>query len=387
MNVPVGAIDVCIVRHPGTLKEERIQAKGQIEPDNGFFDIKTPIYEGDMVEVPDPRGGVRQLFVGRADPIQAGGNPDLDHIEVTWSAGRGHRMGPKVSRFRHPSSDRIEGLLRLLLAAKFTGSQLDEIRQIVGIDVPGGLRGNKSEMASSLIQEARRDQRAKLVEMVAGLGFAQPLPTPSHLQGAESEVMTDCDQEAERNESTQPRDSREPPVGLMPSKPPEPPRSTSPERRSGASLPTPSSQQVFIVHGHDDVMKLEVARFVEQLGLEAVILHERPSQGRTIIEKLEHNAAAAFAIVLFSPDDVGHRAAHPEEAKPRARQNVVLELGMFFALLGRGRVCVLNKGDVELPSDIDGIVYLPYTGIASVKSEIMREMRAAGLHFDANKVL
>ena len=53
--------------------------------------------------------------------------------------------------------------------------------------------------------------------------------------------------------------------------------------------------------------------------------------------------------MLLTPDDEGHRMGHPGEKKPRARQNVVLELGMFLSTLGRKHVAILHKGDVELP--------------------------------------
>lgn len=134
-------------------------------------------------------------------------------------------------------------------------------------------------------------------------------------------------------------------------------------------------------------MKLDIARFVERLGLLATILHEQPNKGATIIEKLERHADAGFAIVLLSPDDMG-RARAGKKDRPRARQNVILEMGMFIGLLGRSRVCVLHRGEVELPSDIHGVIYIPYAdNISSVATELMREMKAAHLEFDANDAL
>jgi hypothetical protein len=89
--------------------------------------------------------------------------------------------------------------------------------------------------------------------------------------------------------------------------------------------------RVFVVHGHDNGAKETVARFLEKLGLKPVILHEQPNQGRTIIEKFEDHADADYAVVLFTPDDMGHPVGKPNESKPRARQNVLLELGFFMA--------------------------------------------------------
>src|SRR6266446_6289118 len=117
---------------------------------------------------------------------------------------------------------------------------------------------------------------------------------------------------------------------------------------------TPSlARKVFVVHGRDEAAKQEVARFLEKLRLEPIVLHEQLNRGQTIIEKFEkHAAEARFAIVLLTPDDVGYRADQADRAKPRARQNVVLELGVFLAKLGRQNVVALMKDDVEIPSDL-----------------------------------
>lgn len=113
------------------------------------------------------------------------------------------------------------------------------------------------------------------------------------------------------------------------------------------------------MHGHDGQAKSEVARFVEKLGLEATILDEKPGGGRTIIEKFEYYASnAGFAIVLLMPDDVGAPKNRQHELKPRARQNVIFEIGYFFKALGRGRVCAISAEEVELPSDLGGVSYV-----------------------------
>jgi len=118
--------------------------------------------------------------------------------------------------------------------------------------------------------------------------------------------------------------------------------------------------RVFIVHGRDEGSKEMVARFVEKLvGSPPIILQERPDQGRTLIEKFEDYGEVDYAIVLLTPDDVGALKAEYEEKgelQPRARQNVILELGFFLGKLGRKRVCALLKGNVEIPSDLSGIL-------------------------------
>ncbi len=147
------------------------------------------------------------------------------------------------------------------------------------------------------------------------------------------------------------------------------------------------SRKIFIVHGHDHEMKNDVARVVQLLGFEPVILHEQPNKGRTLIEKFEdHSETAGFAIVLLSPDDEG-RVKGGEPWESRARQNVVLELGYFVGKAGRNRVCALMRGGVEVPSDIVGVVFEQYDGGGAWKLTLARELKAAGYTVDMNRLL
>jgi predicted nucleotide-binding protein len=161
----------------------------------------------------------------------------------------------------------------------------------------------------------------------------------------------------------------------------------SQEHSSPQPSQTPNTGKVFIVHGHDHGVKDSVARFITNLGFEPVILHEQPNEGRTVIDKFEDHAEADFAIVLFTPDDIGYPAKHPENIKPRARQNVVLELGYFMGKLSRKRVALLQVGDdIEIPSDYAGVLYLPLDGSGAWKFLLAKEMSACGMNIDMNKV-
>lgn len=140
-----------------------------------------------------------------------------------------------------------------------------------------------------------------------------------------------------------------------------------------------NSKKVFIVHGRDDLTKEQTARFLEKIELEAIILHEQSSGGRTVIEKLEHYTDVDFAIVLLTPDDVGALRKEKENLKPRARQNVIFELGYLIGKLGRKNVCALLKDNVEKPTDYDGVVYIQLDNNGAWKQEIVRELKAAGL--------
>lgn len=116
-------------------------------------------------------------------------------------------------------------------------------------------------------------------------------------------------------------------------------------------------KSIFVVHGHDEALLAEVDAFLLRIDLRPVVLRVQPSSGRTTMEKIEAYSDVQYAICLLTPDDIGASKKTPGDLRPRARQNVVLELGYFIGLLGRGRVCALYRGDLELPSDFHGIVY------------------------------
>jgi predicted nucleotide-binding protein len=143
-----------------------------------------------------------------------------------------------------------------------------------------------------------------------------------------------------------------------------------------------SNSKVFIVHGHEDAAKLEVARFLEKQGIVPIILNEQANRGQTLIEKIESNADVGFAVILYTPCD-SIRAEDGKVVAARARQNVVFEHGYFLAKIGRDRVCALVKGSVETPSDISGIVYTSMD--KAWKLELANELKCAGYAIDMNK--
>jgi predicted nucleotide-binding protein len=146
-----------------------------------------------------------------------------------------------------------------------------------------------------------------------------------------------------------------------------------------------NTNKIFIVHGHNETMKLAVKDVINSLGLTPIILHEQPNKGRTIIEKFERlSEDVGFAIVLLSADDemINH--------KFQARQNVILELGYFVAKLGRENVVALydTSREVVIPSDISGVLYEPYESANGAwRTEVVQELKAAGYDVDANKLI
>jgi predicted nucleotide-binding protein len=134
---------------------------------------------------------------------------------------------------------------------------------------------------------------------------------------------------------------------------------------------------IFLVHGHDTALKFELARFLEHVTDEKItILAEEPNRGRTVIEKLEQYSHVKFAVILLTPDDQVF-ASGKEEG--RARQNVILELGLFIALLGRDNVCVLYKEGAEIPSDYSGILLVEADSRGGWKLPLLRELQEADI--------
>ena len=144
--------------------------------------------------------------------------------------------------------------------------------------------------------------------------------------------------------------------------------------------------RIFVVHGHDEASRELVARFITQLGLEPVILHEQANRGMTIPEKLEVYGNVGYSVVLLTPDDLGRKRSEPDE-RPRARQNVILELGYFVGRLGRERTMAMLKDGVEIPSDYLGVVYTKLDQGGAWRIELARELRSSGYQIDLNKVM
>jgi predicted nucleotide-binding protein len=144
------------------------------------------------------------------------------------------------------------------------------------------------------------------------------------------------------------------------------------------------NRHVFLVHGHAGAEQA-VARFLEQINFKPIILHEQPNQGKTLIEKFEAHSDVGFAVILLTEDDVG--GAKDGEQKPRARQNVVLELGYFIGRLGRSRVCALKRGEIEVPSDILGIVWEELDDRGAWRAKLAKELEAAKYDINWNTVM
>lgn len=150
----------------------------------------------------------------------------------------------------------------------------------------------------------------------------------------------------------------------------------------------PRTKRIFVVHGHDLAARLAVEKVLKSLGLKPVILMDEPNQGRTLIEKVEDTSDVSFAVIILTPDDVGRACRDSDESlRPRARQNVILELGYLMRHLGRSRLCVLHHPAVEIPTDIQGLGYTELDPGGAWQVRLAQELRAAGYDIDMNRLL
>lgn len=165
--------------------------------------------------------------------------------------------------------------------------------------------------------------------------------------------------------------------------------SHTPRKTTGTTSIPSSPTRVFIVYGHDSAAREQLELILRRLRLEPIVLQNLPAAGDTIIEKLERLTAADFACVLLTPDDEGHRCGYPNEKKVRAMQDVVLELGMVLAKLGRRNVAILVKGpEIERPSDINGLIYIQFIEhVNEVKDRLAATLQESGFNIQVKDLI
>lgn len=158
-------------------------------------------------------------------------------------------------------------------------------------------------------------------------------------------------------------------------------------KTAAATAPAQNDDRVFVVYGHDTASRDALELMLLRMNLKPVILSNMAPEGKTIIEALMANTNVKYAVILLTPDDEGHKAGHADEKKFRARQNVVLELGMFLTALGRERVAILHKGNLELPSDINGLIYVAFqNSVQEAKNKLAASLQRAGFFIDINSL-
>ncbi len=159
---------------------------------------------------------------------------------------------------------------------------------------------------------------------------------------------------------------------------------------SDGATRVPQNNKVFVVYGHDKNARTQLEAMLRRWDLEPLILDQLPSDGETIIEKLEkYTNQADFGIVLATPDDIGYAKNNEANKKYRVRQNVVLELGMLLATKGRSKVAILlsQSEDMESPSDINGLIYIPFKeNVEDAALSLAKEMNRNGYTIEISKL-
>ncbi|SDE52642.1 TIR domain-containing protein [Desulfuromonas thiophila] len=172
------------------------------------------------------------------------------------------------------------------------------------------------------------------------------------------------------------------------------PAGTSTGQPALESMVAPAtSKQVFVVHGHDETAREQLELVLHKLGIDHFVLQNSGGGGLTIIESLEakigqNSTATSFGIVLMTPDDMGYAQSHgPDSIQPRARQNVVLEMGMLISSIGRRNMAILVKGHIEKPSDADGILYIPFNNhVKETVPRLANRLKESGFVLNPDKV-
>ncbi|WP_169304301.1 TIR domain-containing protein [Pedobacter frigoris] len=151
--------------------------------------------------------------------------------------------------------------------------------------------------------------------------------------------------------------------------------------------------KLFVVYGHDETSRDQLELVLSKLNIQPFILAKSGGGGLTIIEALEQHVgkdgSAQAGIVLLTPDDMGFAKKDGDQAmKERARQNVILEMGMLISRLGRQNTIILVKGKLERPSDTDGIMYHAFNShVKEVGSALVDRLEGSGFLIDHKKAL
>ena len=163
---------------------------------------------------------------------------------------------------------------------------------------------------------------------------------------------------------------------------------------SGGAEPSPTTAtaakdertKIFVVHGHDTGALELLGLVLRRLGPDPYILQNNDGESKTLVEALEQKIykEAAFGIVLLTPDHFDYpKSKTDKDRQPRARQNVILEIGVVLASLGQDHMVLLKKGALEIPTDVSGIIYLEFNEhVKEVAVQLATQMNGAGIEID-----
>ncbi len=239
----------------------------------------------------------------------------------------------------------------------------------------------------NLIPEATRE------ELIEKKPLEEPMrqEQPEDMQSMEVQLRKALTREL-KSEEEPPKEKPfiEQPPKEEPSKEPPPRREVSRKAVPPPVMPNqrqPLEGNILLVHGRDEATKESLLDFLETLGLRALVLHEQPDGGRSLMEKVGESSGIHFAIILFTPDDIAAPRGSPKEKQTRVSQNVIFAFGYFMGKLGHGKVCALFKEEVEIPSDHSGVVYIPLDPRGDWRLLLAKEIKQAGIDIDLNRAI
>ncbi|GHV06094.1 hypothetical protein AGMMS50229_10290 [Campylobacterota bacterium] len=229
------------------------------------------------------------------------------------------------------------------------------------------------ETASTALKENGLDFDVR--DITSGVQFLLPQGTPIDLYESTGKVVVRGKESDEKALAQKIFNGRIAPTPIV-------------AKTAAATAPTQNDDRVFVVYGHDTASRDALELMLRRMNLKPVILSNMALDGKTIIEALMANInVIKYAVILLTPDDEGHEVGHAEDKKFRARQNVVLELGMFLAALGREQVAILHKGNLELPSDINGLIYIGFqNSVQEAKNKLAASLQKVGFYIDISSL-
>lgn len=144
---------------------------------------------------------------------------------------------------------------------------------------------------------------------------------------------------------------------------------------------------ILVVHSHDDEAKDMTLGFIDELGLNPIILRDTPDSGTELFDRFEDHKNIGFAIVVLNPDDIGETKIERCELRHRVNQSLIFELGFLVGKLGWNRVCALYEEGIDIPASNEGIIYVQMDKEGKWKKTIAREIKTAELEVEADKII
>jgi len=263
---------------------------------------------------------------------------------------------------------RLESLLqRLKLLPEDKTEELTErklVKEQIGQEQPKEIQPKETESRETLIRGAKPIEEPRSER-------------PSTEKPSKKKLLKEIisDEKSQREEPSKEVSDR---IRLLREEPPSTTLLNQNQFLAGNSL---------LIHGRDEAAKESLSKFIERLGLRAVIFHEQAEGGKGTIEKFGQLSHIDFAIFLFTNGDIAPPRDKPREGQTRISQDMIFEFGYLVGKIGQRRVCVLYKEGVEIPLSYPGIASIPIDSRGVWRLLVAKEIKEAGIEIDLNKAV